>query len=785
MIYCKSHLQISPVNNFCRPITDIKSNVFCYSISDFDVTLCAIYHPYWGTVSAHTKVLEYIQSLFDNCQNSHFILLGDINDLRLHINDFFLLNNFKQLVNKPTRGSNVLDIVASNHPCKFKTPQCIAPLGRSDHKGIFIGKSVSCSVTTRKVKTRYFSHSSYAVCYRYLSSIDWSEFFGADDDVNSAAERFQMFISYVFLNFSSEKTVRMRNIDPPWMSPYLKVLSDARDRALCKGNYAKYLQLREKFLTAVATAKKRFFSRMKSSSVSDRWKSINAQVKVKNQSSFFDRDLVQDLNDKFHSAFSPPDLHLFSDDRPLTYSASFQVTETLVSKLILKCKSNSVGPDGIPGFFFRSFSSVLATPLTLLYNKCLSVGVFPDIWKSANIIPIPKNNTDYRPISILPFLSKVLERLIRDYFLLPSLSHSFNPQQFGFVPNGRGGCTNALLAIRLSIIGHITDNPSHYAKVLAIDYRKAFDSVSHSTLLHNLKTNFSCDPLTIKLIHSFLSDRYQRVLVNDITSPWKKIHSGVPQGSILGPILFVTLIDDFPVLPNTKLIAYADDVTLIYLGDQQRPDVFQKNVDMFCEWSEKKKLEINPEKTKSMVVSRKLCNNSVPNVVINDVCVENVRSLRILGVVFSDDGKWDDQFSFLYKKCCRSLSIVKRMKNNCNPDNIIWQAYISFVFCHMSFCWPVICDLKETLFNKLVRLDRIARRWANVPRNLPSLKCMLDKSCIKLVRRISCESNIHPLSDFFEVRAIDRHIRHTRRLFPLRRRSAMYGKTFVKYSTYT
>ena len=253
-------------------------------------------------------------------------------------------------------------------------------------------------------------------------------------------------------------------------------------------------------------------------------------------------------------------------------------------------------------------------------------------------------------------------------------------RQFGFIPNGFGGCTNALLAIRLSILQHVSINSSQYARILAIDFRKAFDSVNHCSLIHSLINNFDCSPFAVQFIRSFLSNRYQHVSLKDVDTPWKLVTSGVPQGSILGPILFTFLIDDLPQLSDTKIVAYADDITLIYMCNDNSVDCFQCVVNVFSQWADDKNLVINVDKTKCLRVSRSDCNLNHSPVVICGSMIEEVQSLRILGVYFSSDLKWNDQFEFLFKKCCRAMSLVKRLKRNCNCDSVVWQAYMGLVF---------------------------------------------------------------------------------------------------------
>ena len=121
-------------------------------------------------------------------------------------------------------------------------------------------------------------------------------------------------------------------------------------------------------------------------------------------------------------------------------------------------------------------------PICVIYNRCITEGYFPLEWKKANVIPILKKDRDYRPISILPFFGKGLERIIRDRLVLPSVKAYFNASQFGFIPNNFGGCGNAVTSLRLSILQHLLMNGG-CCRLLAIDFKKAFDSVDHSVLM--------------------------------------------------------------------------------------------------------------------------------------------------------------------------------------------------------------------------------------------------------------------------------------------------------------
>lgn len=776
-IFLKSHLKLTIVNDLHVP--GIKSNVLCCSLEDFDLLLVLVYHPYWGAVPAHSILVDFIQDIIDHSSMQRTLIAGDVNDLRLNLVDFAECNNFVQIVQHPTRGSNILDIVLTSHPLKFEVPICIAPLGRSDHKGVLVkcvdSSKASCKPSTLKVRS--FSPSSYASCFAFLGSRNWDSFLDVDD-IDLMVDLFQSLLLFCFDLFFPEKTVRMRSADPPWLTPALKALSDSRDKALNRGLYPKYLALREKFNSEIQKAKTRHFSRLKSGSPVEIWNSIKTQLKPSPQT-HFDPSSASLLNDKFVDHFSQPDLHLFSCPSGSCVDPP-SVSEFSVFHLLKKCKSSSKGADGLPGHFYRLFAFVLAKPLSIIYNRSLQTAVFPRQWKLAHLTPIPKGASDFRPISILPFASKVLERLVRDLVLLPSLSSPFDPRQFGFIPKSFGGCTNAVLSIRLTLLQHLSKDPCNSAHLLAVDFKKAFDSISHLTLLETLRDLHHCNPYTIKFVHSFLSDRFQRVACDGTFTNWKSVSSGVPQGSILGPLLFVLLINDLPSFDDTRIVAYADDITLLHCESKNTKSDFQSIVNSFCSWSESKKLKINVEKTKVMNVCRSSSPSNV-TICINGTVIEAVENLKILGVFFSSDLQWNKQFEFLYNKLCRSLSCVKRLRSNGNPSDVIWQAYNGLVMCHLYFCWPIICDISQKHFRKFEKIDRIATRWANLT-NIPCLKDRLDKCCIKLIHKVSLHKNVHPLSDFFDVRPIVNNTRHMRTLLPMRRKSRMYSRSFVKFS---
>ena len=245
-------------------------------------------------------------------------------------------------------------------------------------------------------------------------------------------------------------------------------------------------------------------------------------------------------------------------------------------------------------------------PLYLIYMKCLEIGRFPFSWKKANVLPIHKKENrqlkkNYRPISLLPIFGKVFEKLIIDaiYEFLCE-NQLLTPNQSGFRPGD--STINQLLSITHKIYSAFEEFPSRETRAVFLDISKAFDKVWHDGLLFKLKS-YGISGCLFTVIKDYLNNRHQRVVLNGKSSTWSPITAGVPQGSVLGPLLFLLYINDLVDNISSQAKLFADDTslfTVVYDVDIAA-DQLNRDLKVISNWAHQWKMQFNPDKNKQAV----------------------------------------------------------------------------------------------------------------------------------------------------------------------------------------
>ena len=372
------------------------------------------------------------------------------------------------------------------------------------------------------------------------------------------------------------------------------------------------------------------------------------------------------------------------------------IDEAAINKIInnLPPKSSS-GCDGISSKLLKVIAPVIIKPLTLLINQVLNTGTFPDKLKIAKVIPIFKKGDpslfeNYRPISLLPAISKVLEKIIAlqlsSYFETNKLLFD---NQYGFRP--KHSTEHAALELIDRIINKMDTN--EIPLNIFLDLSKAFDTIDHTILLNKLKYYGLKGP-TLNLFQSYLTNRRQYTEIEDTTSTILPIQVGVPQGSILGPILFIIYVNDLPQCSNKfDFIMYADDTTLSstigYFSDinsnTNADSLINAEICKVIEWLKLNKLSLN--KTKSKYMTFHMPKKEIPHLAltIDGVNIEKVEEFNFLGLTIDTNLKWKKHTDKISNKCSKITGVLNRLKL-LFPQEIKCLLYNSLIVPHINYC---------------------------------------------------------------------------------------------------
>ncbi|XP_075752074.1 vacuolar protein sorting-associated protein light isoform X4 [Rhipicephalus microplus] len=412
--------------------------------------------------------------------------------------------------------------------------------------------------------------------------------------------------------------------------------------------------------------------------------------------------------------------HMQNLNAPCTVTNNFDlcdVTEDDIRQVINKLPGNkAAGHDAISSRILKENIDVLCGPLCHIFNHAFSSKTYPSILKTAKVIPVYKSGDrnlpdSYRPISVLSSINTTLEKLISSqlrHFL--GEQNVLCPQQHGFVANRSTSTAVSMLTQYINSALH----ENNIAIAVFLDIRKAFDAISHSILLEKMHS-YGIKGNSLDFFSSYLSARKQKVVIGDIKSSYGYIKCGVPQGSVLGPILFSLYINDVPrSLQRSRALMYADDTVLVFTGHSLADLQNDAMTDLsnISEWFARNQLTVNCTKTKYMVFHsrRKHIDAESLNLTINNTPIQQVPCFKYLGVTFDEHLHWHEQVQSVCAKLAYGCySLIKARQYF--PQAILRTLYFSLCHCHIGYClesWGV------TYNSYLKTLERLQKRTLKI-----------------------------------------------------------------------
>ena len=705
-----------------------------------------------------------------------FYLVGDYNVDLLKCNSNSRVSEFiellfsfglMQIVTKPTRctdnSASLIDHIITNHHVPSYT-SVILTSKISDHFPIlYFLPSKSTIDKPKSFTSRDFSVENMKKFENSISSINWN-FVKEEPDAQSAYNAFfNIFHNLYSLQFPLRTVKFNQNIHclEPWMSPALLIsritkikLASLNARSPCVLSNSNYKKYRNLYNTTLRAAKKMFFEKKlkeNQNNLKKTWDILRTAINSGGQNkdpitelfcnginhtdpveiatvlNQFFTTAPQKIVDELPVAHCSPEVY-FNNPVSFSFSSSPVSQAEIVNAASQLLPKKSEDFNGLSMFFIKKFIHVLSLPLLHLISKSLETGVIPNQLKIAKVVPIFKSGDklspdNYRPISLLPNFSKILEKIVSNRLIGFLGDHNLiSEHQFGF---RKGHSTIHPLMLFMNNLTSAL-NKKQISIAIFCDLRKAFDTVNHKILLDKLQ-NMGVRGVELLWFKNYLSNRKQFVSIRDANSVLMEIILGVPQGSILGPLLFLIYINDLPKCSKLFSQLFADDTTQSASNDNLEAltlfvnHEFHKTVNFFCSH----RLSLHPEKTKFMIVSSATV-NTVPNIVINYNSLNGVQDpskiynmnyinnsitpyAKFLGVLIDPKLTFKPHVANIVKKVSTALYFLRGAKKVLNPRALKFIYYALF-HSHLIYASQLWSCCSESLLKPIVTKQKMAIR---------------------------------------------------------------------------
>lgn len=680
---------------------DDSNEIICVDVKIVDklYRFCCIYVPPILGNDIKVKIFENFAKICNN--NVPVFVFGDFNEPNIDwlnpdpskniLIDYSFRNGLEQLVLNATRGFNVLDLVFTTHKNLVLSVDILPPFSNSDHSSIEVEIVIKNSINSVK-PTRNFSKADYFSINSYLSQINWYEFFRECHTTNdfwlvyknTLHELIDKFVPIYHepkqkIDFCLKNLIRLKhklwkkmkiNHSITNKSVYNKCLRDIKTHCVNRKISFETNLLQKDRINFYKYAKQTLGTNTSIPPI--KW----------------NNDLITDniyKTEKFNKYFQSVFTHDIENTRLENVivqdkfsNITFTEYDILLAIKQLK-NSSSYGPDNIPPIFLKNIADFICVPLCIIFNRSFRTHTLPLDWLISKVIPVHKKGNkneveNYRPISLTCISCKIMETIIKQH-LTKYLEDNkiLSASQYGF--RAEKSTSLQLLQCMNSWTKNFDNQVS--TDVIYFDFTKAFDKVSHQKLFQKLESIGISGNLLLWLI-AFLSDRRQCVCINNVLSNFLPVFSGVPQGSVLGPLLFLIFINDLPlVLPRSiSCFIFADDLK-IFSSINSVADVInlQCAISLIHDWSNKWNLPISVMKTFVLHLGK---NNPCYSYSLNNVILQKSNSCRDLGINISHDLKFSKHINEIVKNAYFKTWQIYYIFQSKNAK-LLTQAFVTYV----------------------------------------------------------------------------------------------------------
>ena len=612
----------------------------------------------------------------------------------------------------------------------------------SDHNSITFNLNTKVKVDINRRTIYNFKKAHWDDLISDLCSFDWDIFFKM---CSSSDEAWRFFKTVLILLM--DRNIPTITIDNrrrlPWFDSETEDLCNKKKRLHRKWkksgkqkDYDNFVNCRKSYKSMMqdkmesnlngdeddpALLKKRFWGHTKATSKSTRIpESVFYDDRHRNDA----MGQAELFNEFFANQFSDPSSYDIPIDPDDGYDDSINFSPEVVCRFLKQVKpQKAAGPDGIHGMVLKNCAIGLAVPLSKLFYMSYNTGTIPEEWKFANVVPVFKKGSkndvkNYRPISLTCLVSKVFEKIVRDR-IMEICKDKLCSNQHGFLP--AKSCTTQMIEVNESIAFSI--NGKCQVDSVYFDFAKAFDSVHHDTLLMKLKEEYNIDGKLLILLTDYLKDRQQCVVISGCKSAMRSVASGVPQGSILGPLLFVLFINDIvsDVSDGTNIALYADD-TKIWRTIRTWADhvILQDDIDCLYAWSVSNKMKFHPGKCKVLQFNdKRICMYDksfmerfpIDPYFMNGCVLEYAHVERDLGVMMTTNLSWDEQRNSRLRVSSSRLGLMKRVCHFIRNRVQRRALYLALVRSQYEHCCEIWRPVSASMIEKFETVQRRAVKW--------------------------------------------------------------------------